>query len=142
MRYLGIILLFSVALSACRKAEVKYEQVVQNDSDHDLWMQIHSFGTDTIDSTHFSVVSYVQDSIFIPKKSSAVLFSRTGKSIDQFSICKAMQDSISTIAVDDASLILIKDPAQDTNYVFNDLGGNKKVKSCECRIILKNGSFQ
>lgn len=142
MKYTWPILLFVCVLTACRKSEITYEQVIQNDSNHDLWMKIHSYGTDTIDSTQFSMISYVVDSVFIPRNSSVVLFGRSGVSLDQFSPCKTYQDSISTIVSDSTILQLILDPAQDTNYVFNDLGGNKKKKACECRMIIKNIHFQ
>lgn len=120
-------------LVACKDPSVKYNQVIQNDSDYDVWIRVYE-RTDSAATVFFTV-----DSFFVAKKSETIILERNGhKNMSQFSPCKMYLDSISGYAVD-TLLVLNRNLNADTNYVFSEVDKNRKGGgTCECRTIFKN----
>lgn len=120
-------------LAACKDPSVKYNQVIQNDSDYDVWIRVY----ERTDSA--STVSFTVDSFFVGRKSETIILERNGhKNMDLFNPCKMYADSISGRAAD-TLLVLNLNLNSDTNYVFNEVDKNKKGGgTCECRAIFKN----
>lgn len=112
---------------------MKYNQVIQNDSDYDVWIRVYE-RTDSASTVFFTV-----DSFFIARKSETIILERNGhKNMAQFSPCKMYLDSISGRAAD-TTLVLDLNLNSDSNYVFNEVDKNKKGGgTCECRAIFKN----
>jgi hypothetical protein len=106
-------------LAACKDPGVKYNQVIQNDSDYDVWVKVYQ-QTDSVATVFFTV-----DSFYVARKSETIILERNGhKNMSQFSPCKMYADSMSGHAA---------------NYVFTEVSKNKKGGgTCECRAIFKN----
>lgn len=120
-------------LAACKDPSVKYNQVIQNDSDYDVWIRVYE-RTDSAATVNFTV-----DSFFVARKSETIILERNGhKNMSQFSPCRMYADSISGRAAD-TLLFLDKDLNSDANYTFTEVNKNKKGGgTCECRAIFKN----
>lgn len=120
-------------LASCKDPSVKYNQVIQNDSDYDVWVRVYE-RTDSAATVFFTV-----DSFLVAKKSETIILERNGhKNMDIFKPCKMYVDSISGRAAD-TSLVVGLNLNSDTNYVFNEIERNKKNGGkCECRVIFKN----
>ena len=120
-------------LAACKDPSVKYNQVIQNDSDYDVWVKVYQ-RTDSAATVFFTV-----DSFFIARKSETIILERNGhKNMSQFGPCKMYADSISGRA-EDTLLTLNKDLNSGANYIFTEVSKNKKGGgTCECRAVFKN----
>ncbi|TSJ46307.1 hypothetical protein [Fluviicola chungangensis] len=120
-------------LAACKDPSVKYNQVIQNDSDYDVWIKVY----ERTDSA--ATVSFTVDSFFVASKGETIILERNGhKNMDQFKPCKMYVDSISGRAAD-TLLVLDLNLNSDSNYVFNEVDRNKKGGgTCECRAVFKN----
>ncbi|MGV3610817.1 MAG: hypothetical protein ACO1N0_07710 [Fluviicola sp.] len=120
-------------LASCKDPSVKYNQVIQNDSDYDVWIRVYE-RTDSAATVFFTV-----DSFFVAKKSEVIILERNGhKSMDQFQPCRMYVDSIGGRAAD-TLLFVNRNLNADTNYVFTEVDKNKKGGgTCECRVIFKN----
>lgn len=125
-----------LALFACKDPSVKYNQVIQNDSDYDVWIKVYN-RTDSAATVFFTV-----DSFFLAKKSETIILERNGhKNMSLFNPCKMYLDSIKGYAKD-TSLILTKNLNTDTNYTFIEVSKNTKGGgTCECRTIFKNSDL-
>ncbi|MNJ88880.1 hypothetical protein D3C87_64380 [compost metagenome] len=123
-------------LAACKDPGVKYNQVIQNDSDYDVWLKVYD-RPDSLGTVFFTV-----DSFFIARRSETVILERHGhKNMSQFERCRMYLDSISVRAAD-TLLFLNKNLNSDTNYVFNEVNKNKKGGgTCECRTTFKNSDL-
>ncbi len=136
INFLPFIFLF-VLLAACKDPSVKYNQVIQNTSNYDVWIRVYQ-RTDSAATVFFTV-----DSFFVAKGQEVVILERNGhKNMSQFKPCKMYADSISGRAAD-TLLYLTKNLNIDTNYVFNEVNKNKKGGgTCECRTTFKNSDLQ
>ncbi len=133
MKQILALIALPLILAACKDPSVKYNQVIQNDSDYDVWIRVYE-RTDSASTVFFTV-----DSFFVARKSETIILERNGhKNMAQFSPCKMYADSISGRAVD-TTLVLDLNLNSDSNYVFNEVEKNKKGGgACECRAIFKN----
>ncbi|WP_343634919.1 hypothetical protein [Fluviicola sp.] len=124
-------------LASCKDPSVKYNQVIQNDSDYDVWIRVYE-RTDSAATVFFTV-----DSFFVAKKSETIILERNGhKNMDSFKPCRMYVDSITGRAAD-TSLVVGLNLNSDTNYVFNEVERNKKNGgTCECRVVFKNIHLQ
>lgn len=124
-------------LAACKDPSVKYNQIIQNDSDYDVWVRVY----ERTDST--ATVNFTVDSFFVARKSETIILERNGhKNMSQFQPCKMYLDSIGGRAAD-TLLFVNKDLNNDSNYQFNEVTKNKKGGgTCECRVTFKNSDLQ
>jgi hypothetical protein len=134
--FLPVIFLL-ILLAACKDPSVKYNQVIQNNSDYDVWVRVYE-RTDSAATVNFTI-----DSFFVAKGQELIILERNGhKNMSQFSPCRMYADSISARAAD-TSLVLNKDLNSDANYVFSEVDKNKKGGgTCECRATFKNSDLQ
>jgi hypothetical protein len=138
MRKSFIVFVFlGLLFTACKNKTVTFKEVVQNDSNQNVWVYFH----DTGDTTN--IITYAQDSLLIPAHTEMTIFERSSLgSLDQFKPCRIYADSLST-RVDSIQYIVTKDLNDTTNYQFNDLGSSKKDgKQCECRLVIKSTDVQ
>lgn len=123
-------------LFACKDPNVKYNQVIQNDSDYDVSVKVYN-RTDSAATVFFTV-----DSFLIAKKSETIILERNGyKNMSVFNPCNMYLDSIKGYA-EDTTLILTKNLNSAANYTFTEVSKNKKGGgTCECRTIFKNSDL-
>lgn len=123
-------------LAACKDPSVKYNQVIQNDSDYAVWLKVYG----RPDST--ATVFFTVDSFLIESKGELVLLERHGhRNMSQFERCNMYLDSISVRAAD-TTLVLNKNLNSDTNYVYKEVEKNRKGGgTCECRATFKNSDL-
>lgn len=123
-------------LAACKDPSVKYNQVIQNDSDYDVWLKVYE-KPDSLATVFFAV-----DSFLIKSKEELNLVERYGhRNMTQFERCRMYLDSISVRAAD-TTLVLNKNLNIDTNYVFKEVDKNRKGGgTCECRTSFKNSDL-
>ncbi len=136
MKKLFPLLAFTLVLFACKDPGVKYNQVIQNDSDYDVWVKVYN-RNDSVATVFFTV-----DSFFVGKKSETIILERNGhKNMSQFNPCKMYLDSI-RVSVVDTTLLLSKDLNSSSNYTFSEVEKNKKGGgTCECRTSFKNSDL-
>lgn len=123
-------------LASCKDPSVKYNQVIQNDSDYDVWLKVYD-RPDSVGTVFFAV-----DSFLIESKGEINLLERYGhRNMSQFDPCKMYLDSIGVRAAD-TTLVLNKNLNSDTNYVFKEVEKNRKGGgTCECRATFKNSDL-
>ena len=123
-------------LASCKDPSVKYNQVIQNDSDYAVWLKVYD-RPDSVGTVFFAV-----DSFLIESKGEINLLERYGhRNMSQFDPCKMYLDSISVRAAD-TTLVLNKNLNSDTNYVFTEVDKNRKGGgTCECRATFKNSDL-
>jgi hypothetical protein len=131
-----VLALIGAGLLAACDPGVLYNQVVQNDSSHDIW--VYSYGSPTDPDQPAPVL----DSTLIPAgaTSSIYEYSHIG-TVGLFKECRSYTyDSLSSAVVSSDSLHLILDINDAANWRYTVIdetfsGGG----SCECRMLIDDG---
>lgn len=135
---LMLLLLSVVLLSACDPG-VLYNQIVQNDSSHDIWF--YTYGSRTEPNQPAPVL----DSTLVPAgvTSSIYEYAHLG-TVGLFTACRSYEyDSLSSTVVSSDPLKLSINLNQPANWRYTVIdealsGGG----SCECRIVIDDGMLE
>ncbi len=126
---IGVLLPF--VLTSC-DPNVEYQQVVQNSSEHGIWLIMH----DSYPHDEVYVDNYTQDSFYVAPNSETVLYAitRIGKP-GEYSNCDLYADSITT-RVEGYDTLRVTSNLNDTySWVFREFDRDKSGR-CECRFII------
>ena len=113
---------------------VKYDKVIQNDSDFDLLIVIYP------DSKSGDESFFKNDSIVISRKSVSSIFESSGLGQTfEYEDCNTYADSIVTKIIGNESLDLSIDLNDESNWIFSIIDRSfKDGGTCECRVRITN----
>lgn len=128
--------LLPLVLTSCDPL-VEYQQVVQNNSEYNIWLVIH----DSYPHDEVYVDNYEQDSFYLPAHTEVVLYdvSRIGKP-GEYSNCDLYADSI-TARIDGYDSLSVVHNINDTYaWVFTEY--ERQKGKCECRFTIGSEDIQ
>ena len=125
--------LIIAALSSCDPG-IKYNKIVQNDSDHDLKIYVYpdtSIGWSNLyKADTFLIIRHNQISI--------AEYSSLGEA-NEFEGCDTYADSFSIQVLDNDTLHVNLNLKENSNWTFSRIKkGFKDGGECECRVIISN----
>jgi hypothetical protein len=124
---------FTIFLLSCDPG-VKYDKVIQNDSDFDLLVKVYP------DSSSGASTFFKGDSIVINKKTITSIFEYSGfGQTFEYEDCKTYTDSIVTKIMGNEGLNLSIDLNDKLYWTFSILDRTfKEGGTCECRVKITN----
>lgn len=110
---------------------VDYDQIIQNDSDYDIWLKVKSL--------------YQFDSLLIPKREETIIFGEHGLgSPSQFVDCDSFISDTTELLVKDSiglQVLVDIDHLEFWTYTLLDDKGYGSG-TCECRFIISNDDIK